>query len=85
MPVEFEPVEEGFLPLTAEVIAAQDSDATNNRINRTLAVQPPLNVLYLGERMHNGADRLEHLLGKGFKVEDVSSRTLDDTLAAHRI
>lgn len=71
--LEFEPERPGFLPVRAEVVAAnRDSYPTNNMLETTLAIQPPIRMLYLGERVEGGAVRLDELLGGGFAIEDGS-------------
>jgi Ca-activated chloride channel homolog len=72
--LEFEPAESGVIEIAAEILPAQrDRNPANNRLERTVAVQPPLRVLYLGDRVQGGAARLAELLGRGFEVQDGSS------------
>ena len=68
---EFEPAEAGFLSLTATV-SASNARSESSSIARTFAVQDPLRVLYLGDRMQGGADRVAQLVGRGFQVDDGS-------------
>jgi uncharacterized membrane protein len=74
VPVEFEPRNVGFMTVRAEVLVKQgtDSNPSNNILARTLAVQPSIRLLYLGERMQHGAARLNDLLGGGFQIDDGS-------------
>ena len=77
VPLDFEPSAAGFMMLRAEVLPVPgDTDTQNNSLEKTLAVQTPLRLLYVGERMQGGAQRLAELLGKGFNIEDGSSRDL---------
>ncbi len=78
VPLEFEPKSAGFLRVTARVIVpgAQDSNPRNNELGHTLAIQDATRVLYLGDRVRNGADRLAELLGRGFDVVDASRQVL---------
>lgn len=74
IPLAFEPAEPGALTLVAEVApVATDVEAGNNRSQTTVAVQAPLNVLYLGDRQRGGAAGLERLLGQGFSVQDAGA------------
>jgi len=66
---EFEPDEAGFLRIEAEISAASDVEPSDNRIATTLAVQDPLRVFYLGDRIEGGGARLGDLLGNGFVLE----------------
>ena len=79
VPLEFEPRDAGFLALKAEVLTAAgtDADPANNTLQQTFAVQAPLRLLYLGDRMQQGAARLGQLLGRGFSVQEGSELTLD--------
>lgn len=66
----FEPESAGFLPVAATVVAEQHGDARpgDERLERTLGVCDPLRVLYVGERLRGGAERLAQLVGPGFDV-----------------
>lgn len=77
--LEFIPKEPGFQVVSAEVVTAsgKDSDPSDNTLRRTLAIQAPLRLLYLGDRMKHGGDRLGELLGRGFRVEDGSEKPVD--------
>ena len=75
--LEFEPGDAGFLTVRAEVMAGTDANPSNNTLQQTFAVQSPLRLLYLGERMQSGAARLGQLLGRGFAVQDGGALTLD--------
>src|SRR5690606_34918980 len=61
---------------TAELQAESDSDTANNRYQKTFAVQAPLQVLYIGDRMTGGAERLSTLLGRGFSLHSADNNTL---------
>jgi len=78
VPLTFEPRAAGFLDVTAQVVveAGQDSDPANNQISQAFAVQEPLRVLYLGDRMRGAAARVTALLGRGFDVQDGSGQPL---------
>jgi len=69
--LEFEPDAPGYLPLTARVEVSEglDTDAADNELRTTAAVQDPLRVLYLGARMVDGGLRLAHLVGPGLDVQ----------------
>ena len=58
----------------------QDSNSDNNTIDRAFAVQEPLRVLYLGDRVRGAADQMAGLLGPGFEVADGSGQILTDAL-----
>ena len=68
--LEFEPEVAGFLAVACTVEATNGSSALpeSDELKRTFAVQDPLRVLYLGERMQGGSDRVGELLGRGFEV-----------------
>ncbi|MEJ1962755.1 MAG: VWA domain-containing protein [Gammaproteobacteria bacterium] len=98
VPLDFEPPAAGFMTIRAQVLpVAGDTNLANDSLEKTLAIQPPLRLLYLGERMQGGERRLSQLLGKGFSIEDGSRRDLaqktdlreydlvmiDDRTAAH--
>lgn len=72
VPLEFVPRAAGFLAVRAEVrpVVGAGSPASGQVLARTLAVQPSLRLLYLGERMAGGAGKLGELLGNGFTMED---------------
>ncbi len=77
IPFTFEPEEAGFLPVVVEVEATsgEDIDRSNQQWRTEIAVQDPLRVLYLGERVTGGRDRLEELLGAGFDFEENTSNS----------
>lgn len=58
-----EPPAPGFLPIEVEVARG---DATR-RLRRLFAVQPPLEVLYVGARVQEGLKRFGELVGTGFR------------------
>ncbi|WIO74711.1 VWA domain-containing protein [Porticoccaceae bacterium LTM1] len=70
---EYEPTHQGFetLSVLVETLNAQDAPG-NNRLSTEIAVLPPLRVLYLGDRMYGGADRIQQLVGAGFQIEKPS-------------
>ena len=70
--LEIEPADPGFLPVTLEVSvrAGPNARTDNDTLTTTLAVQDPLRVLYVGERVQAGADRLGDLLGGGFDIDE---------------
>ena len=78
VPLTFEPREPGFLRVTAQVVppAGSDADPRNNELTRMFAVQDPLRLLYLGERVQGAAPRVRSLLGRGFDVHDGSGQSL---------
>jgi len=82
VPLTFEPKAPGFVDVTVEVVPGpgdakdRDTDPANNKLQRTLAVQDPLRVLYLGDRVRGAAARIGQLLGRGFVVADGSGQTL---------
>ncbi len=75
-----EPSKAGYVALTAKVgrTDAVDADPSNNELVRTVAVQDPLRVLYLGARVQDAAAHLGQLLGGGFELrEPTSGQPLD--------
>lgn len=88
--LEFEPGMAGFLPLQAdlqslELNGGHDMRAQDNRWTTTVSVQPPLPVLYLGQRTQQGRERLAELLGPGFDLQSTDapdSLQLDSFAAA---
>jgi Ca-activated chloride channel family protein len=77
VPLTFEPKAAGYLDLTARVEnGTTDTDPANNDLKRTLAVQDPLRVLYLGDRVKGAASRIAGLLGRGFALTDASTQSL---------
>jgi len=74
VPFLWESPRAGFptLELAVEIESGQDARPGNEVLMRTLAVQDPLRVAYLGERMQGGAERLGELLGAGFAVNEPS-------------
>ena len=67
--IPFEPEAPGFVALRAEVIAANDPNPSDNEITRTVAVQDPLRILYLGNRVTEGGPSLGDLVGRGFQMK----------------
>ena len=81
VPLTFEPKSAGFLTVAAQVVdAAKDSNTGNNEFRRTLAVQDPLRVFYLGDRVRGAASRMGVLLGRGFDVVDGSTQALSPNI-----
>lgn len=78
VPLEFEAKQAGYLPLTAIVTSSNDGDGGNNTLTKTLAIQDPLKVLYLGGRQQQGAAKLATLVGNGFDVTE-PGQLLDET------
>ncbi len=73
--INFEPTQAGFLNLqvdlqSLELNGGHDMRAEDNRWRTTVAVQPPLPVLYLGQRSVDGQTRLAQLLGPGFDLSN---------------
>lgn len=60
----------GFVQLRAELIAPDmvDMDLTNDVIEGSVAIQDPVQTLYLGGRQSNGGNRMAELLGGGFEL-----------------
>ena len=81
--LSFEPEAAGFLDLALEIDVTDGVDPRpgDERFERTLCVQDALRVLYLGERVAGGSERLAELVGRGFDVQDagadVSAADLD--------
>ncbi|MCK5940413.1 MAG: VWA domain-containing protein, partial [Planctomycetes bacterium] len=78
----FEPRASGFVELRAKVTRtdASDIDAGNDVLLRTVAVQEPLQVLYLGGRVQQARQHLGRLLGDGFALREPSGDALDLSL-----
>lgn len=68
----FEPPAGGFVrvALELEVTSGIDPRPGDTRLERTLAVQDPLRVLYLGERIAGGGAALSALVGGGFELTE---------------
>jgi Ca-activated chloride channel family protein len=66
----FEPPAGGFVrvALELELTDGVDPRPGDTRLERTLAVQDPLRVLYLGERITGGGAALSALVGAGFEL-----------------
>ena len=79
----FEPQRAGFMELALEidVTGGVDPRPGDLRFERTLCVQDPLRVLYLGERMVQGRERLGELLGSGFQLSSPVGALLPQALA----
>ena len=79
VPLPITPKKAGFVELSAQVARtdAVDADATTDVLSRTVAVQAPLQVLYLGGRVDEGGPYLQQLLGAGFELREASGDALD--------
>ena len=74
VPMTFEPRDAGFLQVTAEVVPGkEDADRSNNKLQQWFAVQDPLRVLYLGDRVQGASPKMQALLGRGFDLQDASN------------
>ena len=60
----------GFVDLRAELLTTgvDDSDPSNDVIEGSVAIQDPIQTLYIGGRQSNGKDQIDELLGAGFEV-----------------
>ncbi len=81
--LEFEPNQAGLMDLQAdleslELDGGHDMRAEDNHWQTTVAVQPPLPVLYLGLRAQNGRDQLDRLLGPGIDLQTPASTNSDN-------
>ncbi len=86
IPLEFEPREAGFLPVSLELNVREGANrlTENDALRTTLAVDEPLRVLYLGQRMVGGDVVLADLVGRGFEVEPWQGTPLSaESLAAY--
>lgn len=72
IPLRFTPDKAQFLDLTVTLEVTDGSDPVGGDLSfqRTLCVDAPLDVLYLGSRVQGGAGKLAELLGDGFNVTD---------------
>ncbi|MCA8962399.1 MAG: VWA domain-containing protein, partial [Planctomycetes bacterium] len=70
--LSFEPELPGFLPLRVTVDPTSDLDPGDDTLERTFAVDDPIDLLYLGERIDGGAPALGRLLGRGFRIHDAN-------------
>lgn len=70
VPLTFTPRRAGFadVRLTVEVTDGADPRGGDLALERTIAVDDPMRVAYLGERVEGGGERLGELLGDGFEV-----------------
>jgi Ca-activated chloride channel family protein len=68
--LRFEPTEAGFYDLQLVLEIAEDARPETNLLTQRIAVQNPLRVLYLGQRMQGGKERLAELLGAGFALQE---------------
>ena len=74
--IEFEAAQTGFVDITAELRATDDSDLANNRLHGVVAIQDPLRVLYVGDRQRDARDQLGSLLGIGFDLAAMTPESL---------
>ena len=84
--LEFEPREVGFLPLELSVVVSAGPNALteNDSLTTTVAVDEPSSVLYLGQRLVGGRERLQELVGPGFQLQAWNGEELTRaSLAAH--
>jgi Ca-activated chloride channel family protein len=67
----FEPTEAGFLDLEArlEVIEGANRHDSNDRWQQSFAVQDPIPVLYLGQRIVGGLSKISETVGPGFQLD----------------
>lgn len=72
--LEFEPDEAGFIELEARMKVLEGSNAKieSDRYRQPFAVQDPLPVLYLGERIEGGRDALAGVVGEGFDLQELA-------------
>ncbi|MDM3872154.1 VWA domain-containing protein [Porticoccus sp. W117] len=79
--VPFDVPETEFFKVTATLVSSENSAKdrvdSNNSMTRLFAIQPPLRVLYLGDRQINAASRLNDMIGAGFDVIDGSGMPID--------
>ena len=66
----FEPDTSGFAKLEARL---EHSDETVSSLTRTVAIQDPLRILYLGSRIRSSSQKMTELLGPGFALDAASS------------
>jgi len=78
----FEPDAAGFIDLAVEVEVTDGADPVGGdlRIERTLCVQDPTQVLYLGDRVAGGGAALADLVGGGFEVEVADAMPTSEAL-----
>ncbi|MCP4772407.1 MAG: VWA domain-containing protein [Planctomycetes bacterium] len=67
----FEPKEAGFLDLQArlKIVDGTNQHANNDIWQQSFAVQDPIPVLYLGQRIVDGLSKLGETVGPGFQFE----------------
>ncbi len=65
VPLSFEPEESGFLDA---VVVAQSSDGSEQELAVVLPILPPHQLLYLGDRQTDAAEKLASMLGRSFEV-----------------
>ena len=76
--LEFEPEAAGFLEVELQLAVVDGANRldTNDTLRTTLAVDDPLRVLYLGERVAGGGEQLGTLVGQGFEITPWQGETL---------
>ncbi len=74
VPMTFVPSKAGAVDvsLSLEVTDGVDPRTGDLVLERTLVIDPPLRVSYVGTRVTDAPERLSELLGPGFKVEDAT-------------
>ena len=79
---EFEPEAAGFVTLSARVTAEAEADSvlTNNGLERSFGVEPPVRVLHMGARVRGAGQALAKLAGPGFEVESIEAPSPEGAL-----
>jgi len=69
--LDFEPPEAGFMLLEArlEILEGANLYLENDVWQQTFAVQDPIPVLYLGQRLRGGMEEFAQVVGPGFQLE----------------
>ena len=70
VPLSFEPEDSGFLDA---VVVAQSSDGGEQELAVLLPILPPHQLLYLGDRQTDAAEKLASMLGRSFDVSTVET------------
>jgi Ca-activated chloride channel family protein len=70
VPLEFEPLDAGFLDA---VVVAQTDGGVERELPVVLPILPPHQLLYLGERQTDAAEKLAGMLGPSFEVSTVET------------
>jgi Ca-activated chloride channel homolog len=76
--LDFEPSEAGFMLLEArlEILVGSNLYLENDVWQQTFAVQDPIPVLYLGQRLRGGMEEFAQLIGPGFQLESSADVSL---------